>query len=256
MEGNTKVSPLGNIKMPARKLVMFFIVDTSYSMEGNKIGALNNAVEEILPMIGDISASNNDAEIEIAVLKFSSGAEWMYDNPIPAQNFNWMPLTVDGLTDFGEACEKLREKLNRKDGGFMQSASGSYAPVFILLSDGEPTDNYKNSLDKLKKNKWFDVGIKIAIAIGEDANKDVLAEFTGNREAVYTVHNVDALKKIIRLVSVTSSMIGSSSSDTSGQTKQEQVQKEIKKEIQEDIDEGTIIPADNTTAIPIDDDWE
>lgn len=256
MEENKKISPLENAQMPARKLVMFFVVDTSYSMDGNKIGALNNAVEEILPMLGDISEQNNDAEIEIAVLKFSTGAEWMYEKPISAQNFNWIPLTVDGMTDLGEACDKLKSKLNRKDGGFMQSASGSFAPVFILLSDGGPTDNYKSNLKKLKKNKWFDVGIKIAIAIGDDADLDVLAEFTGSKESVFTVHNIDALKKIIRLVSVASSKIGSSSSDTSGQTKQEQVQNVVKKEIEDDIDAGAIIPADNTSAASIDDDWE
>ena len=100
------------------------------------------------------------------------------------------------------------------------------------------------------------MGIKIAIAIGDDADLDVLAEFTGSKESVFTVHNIDALKKIIRLVSVASSKIGSSSSDTSGQTKQEQVQNVVKKEIEDDIDAGAIIPADNTSATSIDDDWE
>ena len=66
---------------------------------------------------------------------------------------------------------------------------------FFLLSDGEPTDNYKHGLEKLKQNNWFKKAIKVAVAIGEDANKAVLAEFTGNKEAVLTVHTPEALTK-------------------------------------------------------------
>ena len=109
----------------------------------------------------------------------------------------------------------------------MQSASGSFAPAIILLSDGGPTDDYNTGLVKLKANNWFKSAIKIAIAIGDDADKDVLKDFTGSSEAVITVHNIDALKQIIRVVAVTSSQIGSKSSTAGETTKQEQVVKDI-----------------------------
>ena len=80
---------------------------------------------------------------------------------------------------------------------------------------------------KLKANNWFKSAIKIAIAIGDDADKDVLKDFTGSSEAVITVHNIDALKQIIRVVAVTSSQIGSKSSTAGETTKQEQVVKDI-----------------------------
>ena len=109
----------------------------------------------------------------------------------------------------------------------MQSASGSFAPAIILLSDGGPTDDYASGLSKLKANNWFKSAIKIAIAIGDDADKDVLKEFTGSSEAVITVHNIEALKQIIRVVAVTSSQIGSKSSTAGDITKQEQVIKDV-----------------------------
>lgn len=246
--------PISNDKMPAKKLVLFFVVDTSYSMKGAKIGALNHAVEEILPMIGDFSKNNSDTDIEIAVLQFSSGVKWSYHNPVPAESFSWRTLTVDGATDFGAACSELSLKLTKKAGGFMQSASGSFAPVFILLSDGGPTDSYQTPLKKLKEINWFKAGIKIAIAIGDDADTSVLSEFTGSSESVYTVHNVDALRKIIRSVTVTSSMVASKSSDTSNDTKQKQVEKLIEKDLNEDIQKGSITSA--TGGNTVDDDWE
>ena len=42
-------------------------------------------------------------------------------------------------------------------------------------------------------------------------------------EAVITVHNIDALKKMIRIIAITSSQIGSKSTSATDATKQEQV---------------------------------
>ena len=208
--------------VPRRTMTMFFLIDTSGSMEGSKIGAVNSAMEDVMPIIGDISENNPDAEIKIAVLDFSSDVKWLYDEPKTASNFQWRDVDADGLTSLGYACLKLEEKLH-KNSGFMNSASGSYAPTIILMSDGAPTDNYQSGLGILKQNNWFKAAVKFAIAIGDDADLDVLAEFTGNKEAVLTVHNIDALKKIIRLVSVTSSQIASKSTSSSDKSKQDQV---------------------------------
>ena len=68
-------------------------------------------------------------------------------------------------------------------------------------------------MEKLKQNNWFKKAIKVAVAIGEDANKTVLADFTGNVESVITVHTPEALKKWIQFVSVRASEIGSKSSN-------------------------------------------
>jgi uncharacterized protein YegL len=35
--------------MPRRTVVIFFLIDTSGSMYGNKIGSVNSSMEEILP---------------------------------------------------------------------------------------------------------------------------------------------------------------------------------------------------------------
>lgn len=198
------------VEVARRTMVLFFLVDTSGSMEGAKIGTLNQAIEDVIPEIRDISQNNADAEIKIAVLEFSSGAKWVTPFPIPAEDFEWQYLNAVGLTDFGEACKELDEKLSRNT--FMSDITGSFAPAIFLLSDGAPTDEYKNNLNNLWNNNWFKKAIKVAVAIGEDANKNILAEFTGNIEGVLSVHNPEALKKIIKFVSVTSSQIGSKSS--------------------------------------------
>ena len=102
---------------------------------------------------------------------------------------------------------------------------------------------------QLKQNNWFKYAIKVAVAIGDDANKEVLAEFTGNTEAVITVHTPEALKKWIRKVSITSSQIGSKSQPASNgqiKSKQDAMIEEIKDIQQSEPDlDSTSVSADD-----------
>ena len=198
------------VEVARRTMVLFFVVDTSGSMAGSKIGTLNPAIEDVIPEIKDISENNADAQIKIAVLEFSDGAKWITPKPVPAEDFHWDYLNASGLTDFGDACSCLNEKLSRN--AFMSEITGSFAPAIFLLSDGEPTDDFIDRLDDLWKNNWFRKAIKVAVAIGDDANTEVLADFTGDSEAVLSVHSPEALRKMVKFVSVTSSQIGSKSS--------------------------------------------
>jgi uncharacterized protein YegL len=181
-------------------------------MDGSKIGAVNTAIQEVIPAIRDVSEENADAQIKIAALEFSSGTRWLTpQGPIPAENFSWNFIDASGVTDFGAACKALNDKLSTK--AFMQEATGSFAPAIFLLSDGDPTDEWQNGLQALKQNNWFKAAVKVAVAIGDDANKDVLKEFTGSMEAVLEVHNAAMLKKMIKFVSVRASQVPSKSSN-------------------------------------------
>ncbi len=240
------------VSVPRRTMTLFFVIDTSGSMEGNKIGAVNDAVVNVLPMLDEISQTNPDAEIKVAALEFSSGTKWLYTEPKLASEFVWQDVRASGLTSLGGACIELNNKLSRN--GYMQAASGSFAPAIILLSDGGPTDDFQSGLAKLKTNNWFKAAIKVAIAIGDDADKDVLKEFTGSSEAVFTVHNIEALKQIIRVVAVTSSQIGSKSSTAGDVTKQEQVIKDVTDAVQ-DI-QGADSAAAPAPAADNYDDWD
>ena len=72
---------------------------------------------------------------------------------------------------------------------------------------------------------------------------------------MFTVHNIDALKKMIRIVAVTSSQVGSQSSSTGDTTKQETTIRLIKDEtkdtggIESGTESGTATSSDNY------DDW-
>lgn len=234
-------------EVPRKVMTMFYLVDTSGSMSGAKIGALNTAVRETLPIVEEISNNNSDSKIKIAVLEFSSGCEWMYPAPEDVKGFEWRDLQAGGLTSLGEAYETLNQKLSQSH-GFMQEATSSFAPVILLLSDGVPTDDAKRGLEKLKTNNWFNAATKVAIAIGDETNvcKQTFVDFTGNDEAVFTVHNIDQLKKIIRMVSVTASRVNSKTGSVGADapSKEKEATEAINKAINDDptlkgIDVGT-----------------
>jgi len=196
--------------IPRKTMVLFFLIDTSGSMSGSKIGAVNAAIEEAIPELKDISANNADAQIKIAALEFASSANWITGNePIPVGSFIWRYVNAGGNTALGEACRELDNALSTKT--FMQEAAGSFAPAVILLSDGEPTDDFDGGLAKLKMNNWFKAAIKVAVAIGDDANKNRLAQFTGSMESVLEVHNSTGLQKMVKFVSVRASQVASRS---------------------------------------------
>lgn len=210
--------PFATDAVPRRVMHLIFLVDTSGSMVGAKIASLNTAIREALNDVGEISKNNSDAQIKIAVLEFASDIQWMYPQPQDSETFQWQDLQAGGLTSLGAAYNELNDKLSRSH-GFMTEPTGVRSPAIILLTDGQPTDEYKRPLERLKGNKWFEISVKVAIAIGdEDTNVDTLIEFTGNKESVITVHNVDQLKKIIHTVSVSVSKSGVKGSSVGGST--------------------------------------
>ena len=80
------------------------------------------------------------------------------------------------------------------------------------MSDGEPNDNWEKELNSIKQNnKWFQAARKIAIAIGEDANIEILTKLVGSNEAVIQTNDLETLKRMIIAVSVSASMLAGSS---------------------------------------------
>ena len=199
---------LDKVEMARRMCPVIFLVDTSGSMDGAPIGAVNSAIEGVLPELCAMNEENADAEINVAIMSFSAGADWVTgDKLVSPQSVAWNGLDAAGPTEMGIAFRELAKKLSVEK-GFMRRASGSVAPVLFLLSDGAPTDDYRTALSKLKENNWYRVAVRVAIGYGE-ADDNILAEFTGNRETVLHTNNPEDLKRMIRFVSITSSMVAS-----------------------------------------------
>lgn len=190
---------------PRRVMTIFYLIDTSGSMKGARIGAVNAAMDDCRSLLKDVAAANDDADIKIAVMEFSSGFEWVTPatGSVSVEDFQWRDLNAYGLTDFGAALKELDKKLSRNE--FLKSQTGAYAPVILLFSDGQPTDQWEEALNKIRANNWFKNAIKIAIDINGESDKNVLAQFTGNVEAIIESNDNEMLKNMIKKVSVRAS---------------------------------------------------
>ena len=194
-------------ELATRPIHFFWVVDCSGSMYGEKIGIVNNTIQECIPEMRNSADNNPNAQLLIRALQFSSGASWITTSPVPVENYSWEDMDANGLTELGKAFDLLAAQLS-----IPPMPSRALPPVIVLLSDGQPTDDYKKSLDKLKGMPWFRKAVKIAISIGQDADDDVLIEFTGNKELVLQANNATALAKMIKWASTTASMVSAPSS--------------------------------------------
>ena len=210
---------------PRKVMTLFYLIDTSGSMSGSKIQQVNSAIEEVMAQLDDISRNNDDAEIKIAVLTFDNKVEWQTPRPMSPNDFNMGTLVANGLTYLGKACTELEAKLSRTE--FLNTKAGAYPPIILLLSDGAPSDNFESGLSKLKSNNWFKRSIKIAFAIGHDADRDVFSRFTGSKEAVIDVNNAQVLKDMIMKVSVITSEFQSRSKDSNAETDETKVAEKL-----------------------------
>lgn len=209
---------LDKIEIPRKMCAVIFLLDTSGSMDGAPIGAVNSAIENVLPELITMNENNPDNEIRVAVMKFDFDAEWVVGGdelltPEEVKN-SWNDLDANGYTSMGAAFEALNEKLSTSH-GFMRRASGSVAPVLFLLSDGAPTDDYQAGLQKLKANNWYKIAVRVAVGYSEKCNDDVLRDFTGNSETVLHTDDPTELKRMIKFIAVTSSRVASQGSGLS-----------------------------------------
>ena len=191
---------------------VFFLLDTSGSMTGPPIGAVNSAIENIMPELVSMNSSNADVEINVAIMSFETDTVWITGEQglVNPADFRWKDLDVGNLTSMGKAFTELEKVLhvNHGEKNFMNRASGSVAPVLFLMSDGEPSDEYKVGLNKLKENNWYKVAFRVAVGYGQ-SNDAILAEFTGNPETVLHTNDPNELKNMIKIIAVRSSQVAS-----------------------------------------------
>ncbi len=251
--------------MPRKELNVFYVLDTSGSMSGTPIAILNRAMIESTEALKELAKDNADALLKIAVLEFNSNCKWITVNgPESLEgDFMWQDLTAFGGTYMGQALTELNSKLSKN--GYLKSMTGALMPVIIFMTDGYANDSWQGPLDKIRGNKWFERATKIGFAIGDDADAAMLASIVGGPEAVIQTADMELFKKLMRFVSVTSSMLASKSSTTNTVTTGKDVVQQAIAEnnlssssVTPDLapDSYTTPPPTNTDDNFEDDDWD
>lgn len=183
--------------MANRPLHFFWLADCSGSMYGEKIEQLNYAIRNAIKPMQDVAADNPNAQVMVRAIKFSTGAQWHIAQATPVEDFKWDNLTANGVTDMGLALQLAAEQLD-----VTQMPERCLPPVLVLVSDGQPTDDFNDGLNTLMNKPWGRKSVRIGIGIGQDADLEVLQKFIGNPEIrPLQANNAEDLVKYIRWAS-------------------------------------------------------
>jgi uncharacterized protein YegL len=173
--------PFPNVQLTRRPLHFIYLCDCSGSMRANgKMQALNQAIRQSLPEMLQVGLQNPGAQILVRVLSFADRAQWHLGTPTPVEQVlpQWRDLQAGGLTAMGEALRQLASVLRTPP-----MEQRALPPVLVLISDGAPTDDYNAGLRTLLAEPWAAKAVRLAIAIGHDADLDVLQQFIGPEAA-------------------------------------------------------------------------
>lgn len=171
-----------NYKAPtAKKLPVILLLDVSGSMSGEKINTLYDSVVEMVDSF--VAAQVKETIIDVSIITFGSNVSLHtpYTSVIDLQKAGISKFRADGMTPMGTALTMAKDMIDDKD----TTPSNIYRPAVVLVSDGQPNDSWQRPLDKFIKDGRSSKCQRFAIAIGTDADRNVLEKFTGDSANVF-----------------------------------------------------------------------
>lgn len=193
----------------ARPLPVLVLADVSGSMaENGKIDALNVALREMVSSFA--KEGQLRAEIQLGLITFGGSDAKEHLPLVAARAITSIDrFAASGGTPMGAAFDVARLLLEDKE----RIPSRAYRPVLVLVSDGAPTDDWEDALMRLQASERGRKVIRFAMAIGADADKDMLGKFANDREApVFEAHESRDILRFFR--AVTMSVVARSASAT------------------------------------------
>ena len=184
------------IAQPKRVLPLILLADTSDSMS-NCIGELNMAIRDMLGTLKEQESLK--AEIHISFITFGNGGAKLHTALTPVSNIEFNDFTEGGITPLGGALRIAKDMVENRD----IIPSKSYAPIILLLSDGEPNDNgWENEMHRFINDGRSKKCMRMSLGIGRDYDYDVLKSFSSNGE-VYEAKNSTNILDFFKFMTMT-----------------------------------------------------
>lgn len=154
-----------------RRTPCVLLLDTSFSMEGEKIERLNAGLRRFRE---DILSNPVAAQsVELCVISFGPvrlDADFALVSDLPD-----LQLKASGATPLVQALELAMLKVTERKGRYAEHGISYYRPWIFLLTDGEPTDEHGHGCDGYrslipplqlaaaeKKFTLFSVGVNVS----------------------------------------------------------------------------------------------
>jgi len=173
----------------------------------SKIQVLNDAVRRMVDSFAAEERMEN--EFLVSLITFGDRA-LQYLAPGASSSVNWKDMEADGCTAMGAAFSLAKRLIEDKD----VIPSRAYRPTVVLVSDGQPTDDWGHPLEALITGGRSAKCLFMAMGIGEYTGTQVLERFisqtpvlaevngTPVRNTVFHATDADKIHEFFRKVTM------------------------------------------------------
>jgi uncharacterized protein YegL len=159
-----------------RRLLAYFLLDTSGSMRGEGIAALNNGFNGLISMLRQDPQAMDS--LYLSAITFNREVH----NLIPLVDLaSYHPIEItcpdSGPTHTGQALEMLSDLVKTELVKGSMERKGDWKPLLFIFTDGKPSDiqKYRQMIPQIKA---LDFGAIVACAAGPKAEESFLLELT------------------------------------------------------------------------------
>ncbi len=155
-----------------RRLPVYLVVDTSGSMAGEPIAALEMGLKMLL---SDLSCDPQALDtVWLSLITFDSTAEQI----VPLSDmtvFQTPHLEAGGTTSLGDAIDLLMNRIEDEVRLVKDDQKGDWRPMVFLFTDGTPTDDWEEPIEEFRRR---DMAMVVACAAGPEADDGVLQKLS------------------------------------------------------------------------------
>lgn len=159
------------VEIVKRPMHMYFLIDCSTSMLGERMNAVNQGVPAAIHAVQQAMRQHPEVNVYINILRIGTEAEWITgEGGTPLSEFQWADLDAKGKTKTGHAINQLCDRMEVHKIG-----DRGYPPVCILISDGyftESQEYYDGAINRLNHIPWGIKAVRLVIAIGREDDYD------------------------------------------------------------------------------------
>ena len=162
-----------DVSNPAPRCPVVLLLDTSKSMKGAPIKELEEALVQFITEVKDDVAAAASVELCIVTLDENATVQIPFTSAMDLEARK-PGLKAAGGTFTGKALGRAFEQITQRRKNYAENGILSYAPWVVLMTDGKPGDKWEVPAQKLLAMANELRMQYIGIAIGEQANTEIL----------------------------------------------------------------------------------